>query len=73
MAGSKHYEMRYKTNYIAKLREQDGECTEVVFFNGEQIHRATFSASNLGLAKRGEYLSSMVASIAREHQVEGGR
>ena len=63
-----HYEMRYESNYIAKLREQDGECTEVVFFRGEQIHRATFLASNLGSAKRGEYLGCMVASVAREHQ-----
>ena len=66
MAAIKHYEMRYKTDYIAKLREHDGECTEVVFFNGEQIHRATFPASNLGLANRGEYLRSMVASVARD-------
>lgn len=63
-----HYEMRYQTNYIAKLREKDGECTEIVFFNGEQIHKATFPASNLGSAKRGDYLASMVASVAREHR-----
>lgn len=64
---SKHYEMRYKQNYIAKLREQDGQCEEIVFFKGEQIHRVSFEASNLGSASRGEYLRVMVASIAREH------
>jgi hypothetical protein len=66
---NKHYETRYQTNYIAKLREQDGKCIEIVFFNGEQIHRAEFLASNLGTAKRGEYLECMVASVAREHQL----
>jgi hypothetical protein len=63
----KHYEMRYEDKYIAKLREQGDECEEIVFFNGEQIHRVSFPSSNLGCASRGEYLRTMVASIAREH------
>jgi hypothetical protein len=63
-----HYETRYETSYIAKLRDDGTECTEVVFFNGETIHKATFPASNLGSANRGEYLCCMVASVAREHR-----
>lgn len=63
-----HYEMRYETHYIAKLRESGDTCDEVVFFNGEMIHKATFRASNLGSAKRGEYLDCMVASVARDHK-----
>src|SRR4051812_44550360 len=62
-----NYEMRYQTDYIAKLRDDGQECTEVVFFKGEQIHKATFPASNLGSSKRGDYLESMVASVARQH------
>ena len=65
---SKLYEMRFEDKYIAKLRESGNECSEVVFFNGEQIHSATFPASYLGSAKRGEYLECMVHSIAREHK-----
>ncbi len=65
-----HYEMRYETHYIAKLRDDGTQCTEVVFFNGEMIHKATFHASNLGSAKRGEYLGCMVASVAREHRAK---
>ncbi len=63
---SKHYEVRYQNDYIAKLRESGDTCTEVVFFRGEQIHHADFPSSNLGDADRSAYLSSMVASIARE-------
>jgi hypothetical protein len=65
---SNHYEIRYETNYIAKLREDGNECTEIVFFKGEQIHKATFPTRNLGTANRGEYLECMVASVAREHK-----
>lgn len=65
---TKHYEMRFETNYIAKLRESNGVCDEIVFFNGQQIHKATFPANNLGSASRGEYLRCMVASIVREHK-----
>lgn len=36
---TRHYELRHEQNYIAKLREQDGQCTEVVFFNGSEIAR----------------------------------
>lgn len=63
------YELRYENDYIAKLREKDSECVEVVFFKGEEIHRATFPTSNLGSAKRGEYLGCMAASVAREHRL----
>jgi hypothetical protein len=63
----KHYETRYEEKYIAKLREQGDTCEEIVFFNGEQIHRTSFPTSNLGGASRGEYLRCMVASVARAH------
>lgn len=66
-----HYEMRYNTDYIAKMSEQDGECREIVYYKGEQIHYATFPASNLGSAKRGDYLEAMVATIARRHKMGG--
>ena len=69
---SKHYELRYQNDYIGKLRESGNTCTEIVFFRGEQIHRAEFPSSNLGNAERGGYLSAMVASVAREH-AQGGK
>ena len=69
---TKHYELRHETDYIAKLREQDGQCDEIVFFKGEQIYKATFPASNLGGASRGEYLRCMASSIAREHSRRPG-
>ena len=66
----RHYELRFDSKYIAKLREESSECTEVVFYNGEQIHKATFPSKNLGCASRSEYLKSMVASVAREHRAQ---
>jgi hypothetical protein len=70
-----HYETRYQSDnapggsdYIAKLRDDGTTCTEIVFYRGEQIHRAEFPSSNLGTAKRGEYLDCMVISVARKHK-----
>jgi hypothetical protein len=63
-----HYETRYQSDYIAKLRDDGTTCTEIVFYRGGQIHRAEFPSSNLGTAKRGEYLDCMVVSVAREHR-----
>jgi len=66
----KNYELRHDGDYIAKLRENTDtrECAEIVFYRGEKIHTATFPASNLGGASRGEYLECMAHSIAREHK-----
>jgi len=64
---SKHYEVRFEQDYIAKMREQDRQCEEVVYFKGQEIHHAVFWAGNLGGASRSEYLRCMVHSIAREH------
>lgn len=69
----KHYEtreIRTSGNYIAKFSEYAGECREIVFRNGEQIHFAEFSASNLGQAKRGEYLGVMCASVVDRFERE---
>lgn len=65
----RHYELRHKADYIAKLRENTdtGNCHEIVFYKGEQIHESSFPSRNLGGASRGEYLECMVHSIAREH------
>lgn len=69
----RHFELRYKGDYIAKLREntETRQCSEVVFHNGVQVHSAEFPASNLGSASRGEYLECMAASIAQEHARKG--
>ena len=67
MTERRHYEtriIRESGNYIAKLSEYAGECREIVFCDGEQVHLAEFPASNLGQAKRGEYLEVMGNSIA---------
>lgn len=69
-----HYEMRLDANgnsYIAKLSEQNGQCREIVFANGLQIHYAEFPASNLGDANRGGYLDAMAHSIVAKHKREG--
>lgn len=66
-----HYEMRLEANgnsYIAKLAEHDGLCREIVFANGSQIYYAEFPSSNLGSAKRGDYLEAMANSIAAKHK-----
>ena len=71
----KHYETRIirdSGNYIVKLSEISGNCEEIVFRNGEEIHRARFPANNLGSAKRGEYLEVMGNSIADRFEREEG-
>ena len=68
---TKLFETRHDGDYIAKLREntETNVCTEIVFYKGEQIYRADFSAAFLGDAKRGGYLEKMAASIARKHRL----
>ena len=66
---TKLFETRHAGDYIAKLRESGDTCTEIVFFKGEQIYQADFPTSCLGDAKRGDYLESMAASIARKHRL----
>jgi hypothetical protein len=63
-----HYEMRYKNDYIAKLRVDGENCREVVFHKGYQIHSADFPTRYLGGGSRSEYLGCMVHSIAREFE-----
>ena len=64
----RHFETRYQDRYIAKLREDGDTCEEIVFLDGEQIHRTTFPTRNLGGASRGEYLQCMVSSVAYQHE-----